>query len=210
MSNDQNKTVYKMVIIGESAVGKTCIFKKITSGVFNEKSISTIGIDRRTLTFKINTADGEKDVDVQLWDTAGQERFRSITTTYYKSSQGLLLMYDITNKDTFDTLDSWFQSINESLGEESNNYLVVLLGNKVDLVNNEPDKRQVTTEDAENICKEKGIYWGGECSAKDFTEEQLKEMFTKFTEEMYKKVGANNSKGGAIVKPESKPKKSKC
>ena len=119
-------------------------------------------------------------------------------------------MYDITNKDTFDTIDSWFQSINESLGTEPNNYLVVLLGNKVDLVNNEPDKRQVTTEDAENICKEKGIYWGGECSAKDFTEEQLKEMFTKFTEEMYKKVGANNSKGGAIVKPESKPKKSKC
>ena len=147
MSNDLNKTVYKMVIIGESAVGKTCIFKKITSGVFNEKSISTIGIDRRTLTFKINTSDGEKDVDVQLWDTAGQERFRSITTTYYKSSQGLLLMYDITNKETFDSLDGWFQSINESLGE-SNNYLVVLLGNKVDLINNEPDKRQVAAEDA--------------------------------------------------------------
>ena len=208
MSNDLNKTVYKMVIIGESAVGKTCIFKKITSGVFNEKSISTIGIDRRTLTFKINTSDGEKDVDVQLWDTAGQERFRSITTTYYKSSQGLLLMYDITNKDTFDNLDSWFQSINESLGE-SNNYLVVLLGNKVDLVNNEPDKRQVTTEEAENICKEKNIYWGGECSAKDFTEEQLKDMFTKFTEEMYKKVGTNIVKG-AIVKNDPKPKKSKC
>ena len=208
MSNDQNKTVYKMVIIGESAVGKTCIFKKITSGVFNEKSISTIGIDRRTLTFKINTSDGEKDVDVQLWDTAGQERFRSITTTYYKSSQGLLLMYDITNKDTFDNLDSWFQSINESLGE-SNNYLVVLLGNKVDLVNNEPDKRQVTTEEAENICKDKNIYWGGECSAKDFTEEQLKEMFTKFTEEMYKKVGTNIVKG-SLVKPDPKPKKYKC
>ena len=68
MSNDQNKTVYKMVIIGESAVGKTCIFKKITSGVFNGKSISTIGIDRRTLTFKINISDGEKVVDVQLWE----------------------------------------------------------------------------------------------------------------------------------------------
>ena len=210
MSNEENKAVFKMVIIGESAVGKTCIFKKITSGVFNEKSISTIGIDRRTLTFKINTSDGEKDVDVQLWDTAGQERFRSITQTYYKSSQGLLLMYDITKKDTFDTLEGWFQSINDSLGEESNNYLIVLLGNKVDLVNKDENMREVPKEDAENLCKEKGIYWGGECSAKDFTEEQLKEMFTKFTEEMYKKVGINSAKGSSVVKPDPKPKKSKC
>ena len=147
MSNDENKTVYKMVIIWERAVGKTWIFKKITYGGFNEISISTIGIDRRTLTFKINTSDGEKEVDVQLWDTAGQERYRSLTTKYYKSSQGLLLIYDITNKESFDNLDIWLKIINESLGE-SNNYLVVLLGNKVDLVNNDPEKRQISTEDA--------------------------------------------------------------
>ena len=86
MSNEEpEKTTYKMIIIGDSAVGKTCIFKKIVSGVFSEKSISTIGMDRRTLSFKITNSEGnEMEVDVQLWDTAGQERFRCITTSYYK------------------------------------------------------------------------------------------------------------------------------
>ena len=211
MSNDtnENKTVYKMVIIGESAVGKTCIFKKIISGVFTDKSISTIGIDRRTLTFNINTEDGEKEIDVQLWDTAGQERFRSITASYYKSSQGLILMQDITKKDSFDTLGAWIDSVKDSLGE-GNNYLLVLLGNKVDLVNSNPDLREVTLEEAENLCKEKNIYWGGECSAKEFSEDQLKNMFTKYTEEIYKKVGLFIRKS-SIVKNDPKPsKKSKC
>ena len=180
---------YKMILIGDGSVGKTCIFKKITSGVFNEKSISTIGIDRRTLHFNIKTNEGEeKECDIQLWDTAGQERFRSITTSYYTSSQGLLLMYDITKKETFDNLDGWINSINDSLGE-SKDYLVVLIGNKLDLAEESPELRQVTLEEAENKCKESNIYWGGECSAKNFTEDQLKELFTTFTQEIYKKVG---------------------
>ena len=211
MSNDtnDNKAVYKMIIIGESAVGKTCIFKKIVSGTFTAKSISTIGIDRRTLTFKINTEDGEKEIDVQLWDTAGQERFRSITTSYYKASQGLILMYDITKRDSFDALGIWIDSVRESLGE-GNNYLLILLGNKVDLVQSNPDLREVTLEEAENLCKDTNIYWGGECSAKEFTEEQLKDMFIKYTEEIYKKVGFYIRKS-SIVKNDPKPaKKSKC
>ena len=198
-----DKTI-QLLVIGDSSVGKTSLITRYTNGTFKEEYLATVGLDYYSKVEAINN----QTINIKLWDTAGQERFRSITTTYYKSSQGLLLMYDITNKDTFDNLDSWFQSINESLGE-SNNYLVVLLGNKVDLVNNEPDKRQVTAEEAENICKDKNIYWGGECSAKDFTEEQLKEMFTKFTEEMYKKVGTNIVKG-SLVKPDPKPKKFKC
>ena len=86
---------------------------------------------------------------------------------------------------------------------------MVLLGNKVDLANANPSSREITAEEAESFCKEKDLFWGGECSAKDFTEEQLKEMFTKFTEEMYKKVGTNIVKG-SLVKPDPKPKKSKC
>ena len=209
MSNESNKIVYKMIIVGDSAVGKTCIFKKITSGLFTEKSISTIGMDRRTLTFTINTGDGEKEIDVQLWDTAGQERFRSITTSYYKSSNGLLLMYDITKKETFDNINNWIDSIKDSLGDE-NNYLMVLLGNKVDLANANPSSREITAEEAESFCKEKDLFWGGECSAKDFTEEQLKEIFTKYTLEIYKKIGTTESRGSSFVKNEPKIKKFKC
>ena len=212
MSNENSeKTTYKMIIIGDSAVGKTCIFKKIISGSFSEKSISTIGIDRRTLAFIIKNSQGkDMEVDVQLWDTAGQERFRSITTSYYKSSQGLLLMYDITKKDSFDSIENWIQSIKESLGEDEK-YLIVLLGNKLDLANENPDSRAVSAEDAEKLCKEKGIYWGGECSAKDFSEEQLKEIFTKYTQEIYKKVGVNIVKAQIVAKNnDNKIKKSRC
>ena len=209
MSNESNKIVYKMIIVGDSAVGKTCIFKKIASGSFTEKSISTIGMDRRTLTFTINTEDGEKEIDVQLWDTAGQERFRSITTSYYKASNGLLLMYDITKKETFDNINNWIDSIKDSLGDE-NNYLMVLLGNKVDLAKANPSSREITAEEAESFCKEKELYWGGECSAKDFTEDQLKEIFTKYTLEIYKKIGTTESRGSSFVKNEPKTKKFKC
>ena len=212
MSNENSqKITYKMIIIGDSAVGKTCIFKKITSGTFTEKSISTIGMDRRTLSFTIKNEEGnDVEIDVQLWDTAGQERFRSITTSYYKSSQGLLLMYDITRKETFDNLENWILSIKDSLGEEEK-YLIVLVGNKVDLVNSNPESREVTTEDAENLCKEKNIYWGGECSAKDFTENELNDIFTKYTQEIYKKVGVNIVKAQKVDKNNDKqPKKFKC
>ena len=210
MSNENSeKITYKMIIIGDSAVGKTCIFKKITTGIFSEKSISTIGMDRRTLSFIIKNKEGnDLEVDVQLWDTAGQERFRSITASYYKSSQGLLLMYDITKRETFDNIENWLQNIKDSIGVEEK-YLIVLIGNKVDLANADPDSRTVTNEEAENLCKKNNIFWGGECSAKDFTEEQLKDIFTNYTQEIYKKVGVNISKGQVVTKPD-KPKKSKC
>ena len=209
MSCDINeKIVYKMILLGENGVGKSSIFKKIISGAFNEKSISTIGMDRRTISINIKTSEGEKEIDVQLWDTAGQERFRSITSSYYKSSQGLLIMYDITNKDTFNTIGDWINDITSSLGE-NNNYLMVLIGNKVDLVNFNPDLREVTLEQAQNLCKEKNLYWGGECSVKYFEEEQLREIFTTFTEEIYKKVGNDITKGSNI-KNDIKPKKFRC
>ena len=209
MSENTDKITYKMIIIGDSAVGKTCIFKKITSGTFNEKSISTIGMDRRTLAFTIKNSEGNDiEVEVQLWDTAGQERFRSITTSYYKSSQGLILMYDITKKESFDNVENWIENVNDSLGDV-NDYLLVLLGNKLDLVKEKPNLREVTEEDAKNICKEKNIYWGGECSAKDFSEDELKQIFTKYTQEIYKKVGINQTKGEIVSKPDKK-KKSFC
>jgi len=99
MSDKDDKIFYKMIIIGDSNSGKKNILKKVSSGTFNEKSISTIGTDNRTLFFTINTEEGEKEIEIQLWDTAGQERFRSVTSSYYNSSQGLLLVYDIRKKN---------------------------------------------------------------------------------------------------------------
>ena len=210
--SDNSKITYKIIIIGDSAVGKTCIFKKITSNTFNEKSISTIGMDRRTLFFTIKDSKGsDLEIEVQLWDTAGQERFRSITTTYYKSSQGLLLMYDITKRETFSNVENWIENVNDSLGN-NNDYLIVLMGNKLDLVKDKPEARDVTEEEAQKLCQEKNIFWGGECSAKDFSEEELRNIFTKYTQEIYKKVGVNITKGEMVTtnNNDNKKKKSFC
>ena len=210
--SDNSKITYKIIIIGDSAVGKTCIFKKITSNTFNEKSISTIGMDRRTLFFTIKDSKGsDLEIEVQLWDTAGQERFRSITATYYKSSQGLLLMYDITKRETFSNVENWIENVNDSLGN-NNDYLIVLMGNKLDLVKNNPEARDVSEEEAQNLCQDKNIYWGGECSAKDFSEEELRNIFTKYTQEIYKKVGVNIVKGEMVTSNnnDNKKKKSFC
>ena len=217
MSNEENEIKYKIILLGDSSVGKTCIFKKITTGQFNQKSISTIGMDRRTLFFDINiNKPGEEEkkhnCEIQLWDTAGQERFRSITQTYYNSSQGLLFIYDITKKETFDNLDEWINNVKDSLG--GNNYLMILIGNKLDLVEEEPDKREVTTEEGENKCKQKEVLWGGECSAKNFSEEKLREMFQKYSEEIFKKVGFISNKATIVSNVsksnEKNKKKSKC
>jgi len=192
MSNKDDKIFYKIIMIGDSDSGKKTIFKKLSSGTFNEKSISTIGMDNRTLSLTINTEEGEKEIEIQLCDTAGQERFRSITTSYYKSSQGILFLYDITKKESLDSINNWIENIKDSLEEDyiNNLLVIILIGNKnLNLEN--PDYREITSEYAENFCKENNLFWGGEHCLKDLTEEQIKEMFKKFSLEIYKKVGIN-------------------
>ena len=211
MSNSEKVLKYKIILLGDSSVGKTCIFKRLATGEFNEKNISTIGMDKRTLNFEINiNKDGEPEkkhnCEIQLWDTAGQERFRSITKTYYSSSQGLLFVYDITKRDSFDNLDGWIQNVKDSLGSEDK-FIIFLIGNKLDLVDDNPENRKITVEEALNKCSEYGLEWGGECSAKIFTEEQFKIIFKKFSEEIFKKVGFYSNKGEVVNNNINKTKK---
>ena len=203
---------YKIILLGDSSVGKTCLFKKLTQGVYTEKIISTIGMDRKSIQFTIpieeNGTEKEKNFEVHIWDTAGEERFRTITKQYYKESQGLFLLYDLTKKDTFDNLDKWIVSVRNSLGNDK--YIIFLLGNKLDLADNEETGRKVSTEEAINKCKEYNIIWGGECSAKDFTQEELNDKFKIFTKEIYKQVGSNIVRSQVVKKigPSKKKRKS--
>ena len=215
--DEPESIVYKIILIGDSSVGKTCLFKKITTGTFSEKIISTIGMDRKSLSFKIPIKDDkgteiEKNFEIQLWDTAGQDRFRSITKQYFKDSQGLFLLYDITNKETFDNLDKWIYGVRENLGGEKNNknkYIIVLLANKLDLVKENPEMRKVEEKEAMDKCQEFDIIWGGECSAKDFTMEELEEKFKFYTKEIYSKIGNNIVKSQKAQKIASGKKKKK-
>ena len=215
-SEEADAITYKIMIIGDSSVGKTCLFKKLTTGKYSDKNISTIGIDRKTISLKIKINENDEEVDknflIQLWDTAGQERFRSITKGYYKDSQGLLLMYDITNQETFDNVEKWIGNIKDSLGnddkENENKYIIILLGNKLDLA--EKGGRKVNTEVAEEKCKQFNIIWGGECSAKDSTLEELKEKFEMYTREIYNIIGSSVGRNTIKVANENKKEKPRC
>ena len=210
MSNEQLK--YKITLLGDSAVGKTSLFKKLTTEDFDPKKIiSTIGIDKRSLNFNINTEEGEKEVDISLYDTAGQERFRSISITYFRESSGLLVMYDITKKDSFESIENWIKDIKNNLGSTAK-YLVIVLGNKLDIVNEDKTLREVEENDAIEFCQNNEIFWGGECSVKDFTVDQLKGMFKKYIEEVYKKVGTTikDRTNSILERPAKTKKKSRC
>ena len=206
-ADSDEKITYKIILIGDSSVGKTCLFKKITTGDYFDKNISTIGMDRKSFQLNIpvneNGSEKEKSFEIQLWDTAGQERFRSITTGYYKGSQGLFLLYDITNIETFDNLDKWISGVRDSLGtnEKGNDkYIIILLGNKLDIAKEHPELRRVSAEEAKEKCKEFDLIWGGECSVKDFTVEELEDKFKGYTKEIYKRIGSRIVKSQVIKK----------
>ncbi|KAB0396293.1 hypothetical protein E2I00_015528 [Balaenoptera physalus] len=130
--------LFKLLLIGDSGVGKTCLIIRFAEDNFNNTYISTIGID-----FKIRTVDIEgKKIKLQVWDTAGQERFKTITTAYYRGAMGIILVYDITDEKSFENIQNWMKSIKEnaSAGVER-----LLLGNKCDM----EAKRKVQKEQAD-------------------------------------------------------------
>ena len=207
-----NKTLlYKMILLGDTGVGKTSLFRKLTTDQFESKVISTIGIDKRTLNFNINTSDGEKLTEISLYDTAGQERFRSISISYFREAKGLVIIYDITNYESFQNIDNWISNIKDNVGNNNNNYLIILFGNKLDLVTNDKEKREVEENEVKDFCTNRNILWGGEFSAKDFTADKLKEVFIKIIEEIYKKVGnVFKNEDNSLKNYDNKNKKGCC
>ena len=209
---------YKFILLGDTSVGKTCLFKKITTGTFVDKNVSTVGIDKRTIQIKCEIDDGKgnlksKNIKVNLTDTAGQERFKAITKSYYKGSDAALLLYDITDKRTFEHIKEWIESLRNSLSKADNKYCIFLIGTKIDLVESGKRNRQIELDEAKNKCKEYEIIWGGECSNKTFTDDQYKEIFKDFIKVLYSKIGFKKVITQNSVKLETKKqqkKKSDC
>ena len=145
-SQNQNgyDMIFKIVLIGDTSVGKTNILSKYLSNEFDPDSKATVGVEFGTRDFQIEN----NKVKVQIWDTAGQERYRSITNAYYKGAKGSLLVYDITNPKSFENLDKWLSDL-KSNGEEK--ISVILLGNKSDL----EEERQISVEQG----KEKAAFF---------------------------------------------------
>ena len=203
---------YKIILLGDTSVGKTCLFKRITVDVFKEKSVSTIGIDKKTFKLKcdLTEKDGNistKIVDVILTDTAGQERYKAMTKTYYKGSQAALILYDITRKDTFNNVNDWIQSINTSSIKDKNKYLIFVMGTKIDLVESGKKEREVTEKEAIEMCKKNNVKWGGECSNKEYPLEKLQELFKGFIQTLYNKYGEQNTEQSLVILNKYKRKK---
>ena len=205
----EQKIEYKVILIGNSAVGKTSLFKKITTGQFSEKNISTIGMDKKTLEVEIES-NGKKPVEISLVDTAGQERFRAITKNYFKESDGILLLYDVTNTESFKNVEIWIESIHESLGNHKDSkYVIFLIGNKIDLIGVDGKERMVTEEEAKSICQEKNLVWGGECSVKNIEFSELQEKFKNYVKVIYDKVGEKIVTTQVVKKMDNYKKKKK-
>lgn len=149
--------LFKLVLIGDSGVGKSCLLLRFADDAFTESYITTIGVDFRFRTIRLD----DKVVRLQIWDTAGQERFRTITSAYYRGADGIVLVYDTTDKTSFSHIDEWLLEVNRYANE---NTCKILVGNKCDL----NGEKQVSTADAQKKATELGV----ECieaSAKDAT-----------------------------------------
>ena len=186
--------MFKILLIGDSSVGKTCFLLRYIEDSFTDNFTATIGVDHRA---KIIKTKNKELVKIQIWDTAGQDKFRCITKNILRWSNGILLIYDTTSNNYYNNIKSWISQINESLGDEP---CLVLVGNKVDLEN----QRQIIKNEGEKLAKEYNMILF-ETSAKENI--KIKEVFEYLVEEMVKKYKAN--KFDSKEKNNSKTKKIK-
>ncbi len=136
MEKEKYDLLFKLILIGDSSVGKSNILLKYLRNEFDENSKATVGVEFGTKNILING----KKIKIQIWDTAGEERYRSITSAYYKGAKGAFIVYDITRKTTFDNIDKWISDLKLN-GDK--NICIIILGNKSDL----NEKRQVQEKD---------------------------------------------------------------
>lgn len=142
--NQDYDFLFKTLIIGNSCVGKSNILLRFSENVFHESFLPTIGVD-----FKIKNVDvNDKLVKLHIWDTAGQERFKTITATYYKGAHGIILVYDITDRQSFQDIENWLEEIQK---HASPNVAKLLVGNKCDLENERAVSVQEGREYAESL-----------------------------------------------------------
>ena len=138
--------IFKVLLLGNSNVGKSSLFLRFVDDIWNDTFVPTIGVDFKIKTFDID----EKKIKMQIWDTAGQERFKNIISSYYRGAHGILLIYDVTDKDSFKNLSNWIIEIEKN---SSKQVLKVLIGNKTDL----EDKRVVTYNQGKEFADTYGL-----------------------------------------------------
>ena len=190
----------KLVIIGDSGVGKTNFIFQFTEGRFSNIHVTTVGFDYKSKIIKLPSS--KKNVKLQIWDTAGQERYMAINKNLFQKVQGIILMYDLTNRDSFEHVSNWLNLVKQNASSK----IIILVANKSDL---EDEKRIVSKEEGERIAENNNIlFFEGSGSSGD----NVDKIFTTIAEEIYKNImeERNDKNNGSLVLNRKKKEKKNC
>ena len=171
-----SEVMYKLVIIGNTHVGKTSLMLRYSDNIFRDKHISTIGVDFKIVKVKVGTT----CVKLQIWDTAGQDRFRTISSTYYRGAHGAIIVYDVTSSQSFYNVEHWINDMNAY----NQNVYKVLVGNKNDDPNGSSTSKIIETKEAQRLANQMNLPLF-ETSAKE--DINVKEVFEKVAEQLLKR-----------------------
>jgi small GTP-binding protein len=172
-SSTETDLVYKILLLGDSEVGKSCFLMRYADNVFVENYITTIGLDYK---LKYIQLDSGQVIKVQLWDTAGQDRYRTIAKNYYKGSHGILLLYDVTKSSSFENIREWIKDIREEVYEKA---IIFLIGNKID----KKDQIKIKTEEGEKLAEEFNIpFFEASAKSGENVDEIFKALYKKISE----------------------------
>ena len=177
--NTNYELLYKIIIIGDAAVGKSNILTRFTRNEFSENTKSTVGVELGVKFIKVKGV----NTKIQIWDTAGQERYRSITSSYYKGSHGCFIVYDITNESSFNNVEKWYEYVQKEAGK---NISIILVGNKCDLENERKISKEKGQEKAKNL---KCAFF--ETSA--LSGVNISQIFEELTNNIYDSTGGNKN-----------------
>ena len=187
-STKEVEFVFKILLLGDSEVGKSCFLMRYSDNVFVENYITTIGLDYKLKSVKL---DSGKTIKVQLWDTAGQDKYRTIAKNYFKGSHGILLLYDITKQSSFNNIREWIQDIREEVSPKA---IIFLIGNKIDLA----DQRKISKEKGIELAEEYKLpFFEASAKSGENVDEVFKALYKKISEvygDLEKEMGTKLNK----------------
>ena len=188
---------FKILILGESGVGKTLLLRRFVENKFLKNHLATVGIDFKTKTLNINN----QEIKLKIWDTIGQERICNITTQYYKGADGIVLVYDVANEASYEKIRDWMEQILSNTQQED--ISLVLLGNKCNM-----EPRSVTEEMGKKLAEELNVSY---FETSSINGQGIKEAFEQLTRDIMKKrgIGEGNNDCGGVALNKGKKKKNK-
>ena len=203
MAEENYDFIFKVLLLGNSDVGKSSLILRYVDQVWSDTFVPTIGVDFKVKTLELQN----KQIKMQIWDTAGQERFRNVISSYFRGAHGILLIYDVTNRDSFKNLESWLIEIEKNASE---NVLKILIGNKNDLV----DDKEIKTEEGQAFANRNGMQFI-ETSAKENTNvteafESLAKLMMEFNSEKKAPTTKNDKKALSASAGKDLKTKKKC